>query len=150
MGVLGDEHEAQAVVRDAWELWLTLPADSNQCDGALLVALTMQMSLQRCRTDGSPRGLPSSGERRHEARLPAAAFTPGKALELADDLATMLMTMLERVSPEARAAFVLHDLFAADFPEVARLMGTSESACLDLVDQAKAQLLSDRPGRPTV
>ena len=67
--------------------------------------------------------------------------------ELADNLAATLMGVLGRVSPEARVAYVLLELFGADLPEVARLMGMSESACLGLAEQVELQLLGRRPGR---
>jgi RNA polymerase sigma-70 factor (ECF subfamily) len=53
--------------------------------------------------------------------------------------------LLERLTPEARAAFLLREVFDADYDEVADAIGKTESACRQLVSRAKAQLRDERP-----
>jgi RNA polymerase sigma-70 factor (ECF subfamily) len=53
--------------------------------------------------------------------------------------------LLERLTPEARAAFLLREVFDADYDEVAEAIGKTEAACRQLVSRAKAQLRDERP-----
>ncbi|MBW8835325.1 MAG: RNA polymerase subunit sigma-24, partial [Burkholderia sp.] len=71
--------------------------------------------------------------------------TPEQAKERADDVSVAFLMLLERLSPEARAAFLLREVFDADYDEIAKAIGKSEAACRQLVSRAKAQLRDDRP-----
>ncbi len=55
------------------------------------------------------------------------------------------MVTLERLAPEARAAFLLREVFDADYGEVAEALGKTEMACRQLVHRAKTQLQDTRP-----
>src|SRR5258708_36845762 len=78
----------------------------------------------------------------HFADSPA---TPEQAKERADDVSVAFLMLLERLSPEARAAFLLREVFDADYDEIAKAIGKSEAACRQLVSRANAQLRDDRP-----
>ena len=54
---------------------------------------------------------------------------PEHAAELADSLSMAALLLLERLSSEQRAVFVLHDVFAFPFSEIAEVIGKSEVAC---------------------
>jgi RNA polymerase sigma-70 factor (ECF subfamily) len=70
--------------------------------------------------------------------------------DLAADLSTALLLTLERLSPLERAAFLLHDVFAVDFPEIARALDRSEAACRQLASRARDHVRASRPRfRPT-
>lgn len=66
--------------------------------------------------------------------------TPKELKERADDVSVAFLMLLERLPPEARAAFLLHELFGANYSEVAAAIGKSTTVCRQLVNQAKAQL----------
>jgi RNA polymerase sigma-70 factor (ECF subfamily) len=57
---------------------------------------------------------------------------PEHAAELADSLSMAALLVLERLSPEQRAVFVLHDVFGFPFAEIAEVIGKSEAACRQL------------------
>jgi RNA polymerase sigma-70 factor (ECF subfamily) len=71
--------------------------------------------------------------------------SPEHAAELADSLSMAALLLLERLSPEQRAVFVLHDVFAFPFAEIADVIGRSEAACRQLASRAR-RLVDD--GRP--
>lgn len=52
--------------------------------------------------------------------------------------------MLERLTPDERAAFLLREVFDTDYPDVARTLGKSEAACRQLVSRARAQVREGR------
>jgi RNA polymerase sigma-70 factor (ECF subfamily) len=70
---------------------------------------------------------------------------PEHAAELADSLSMAALLLLERLSPEQRAAFVLHDVFSFPFGEIAAVIGKSEAACRQLAARARRHMEEGRP-----
>jgi RNA polymerase sigma-70 factor, ECF subfamily len=69
-------------------------------------------------------------------RLPAAD-DPAEAVAQADRVSLALLLVLEALTPEQRVAFVLHDVFAAPFEEVADLLGTTADNARQLASRAR-------------
>jgi RNA polymerase sigma-70 factor (ECF subfamily) len=67
------------------------------------------------------------------------------ALELADDLSVAFLLLLERLGPEERAAFLLHDVFEASYPDIARTLDKSDVAVRQMVSRARGRLGEERP-----
>jgi RNA polymerase sigma-70 factor (ECF subfamily) len=76
---------------------------------------------------------------------PAAYPDPEHAAELADSLSMAALLVLERLTPEQRAVFVLHDVFAFPFAEIAEVVGRSEVACRQLASRARRLMDEGRP-----
>ncbi len=70
---------------------------------------------------------------------------PEHAAELADSLSMAALLLLERLTPEQRAVFVLHDVFAFPFAEVAQVVGKSEEASRQLASRARRLMEEGRP-----
>lgn len=62
-----------------------------------------------------------------------------------DQLTTALLLALERLSPLERAAFLLHDVFAVPFGEVASALDRDEAACRQLAARARRHVAAARP-----
>jgi RNA polymerase sigma-70 factor (ECF subfamily) len=73
------------------------------------------------------------------------AIEPLDRLELAETLSMALLMMLERLSPDERAAFLLHEVFETDYVDVARILGKTEPACRQLVHRAKDRVKEGKP-----
>jgi RNA polymerase sigma-70 factor (ECF subfamily) len=58
------------------------------------------------------------------------------------------MVVLERLSPDQRVAFVLHDGFAVPFAEVAQVLGTNEAAARQLASRARKAVAAEAPPKP--
>lgn len=74
-----------------------------------------------------------------------AAASPEARVELAESLSLAFMTLLERLSPLERAAFLLREVFDQSFAEIAGALGTSEPATRQLVSRARAHIDLGRP-----
>ncbi len=74
-----------------------------------------------------------------------AYHDPEHVAELADSLSMAALLLLERLSPEQRAVFVLHDVFSFPFSEIAEVIGKSETACRQLASRARRQMEDGRP-----
>lgn len=78
-------------------------------------------------------------------------FAPDPAERAAhvDQVGIALLTLLERLSPEQRVAFVLHDVFAVPFAEIATVLGTAPTAARQLASRARRAVADESPRRPT-
>ena len=70
---------------------------------------------------------------------------PARSAELADSVSMAALLLLERLSPLERAVFVLREVFAFGFPEVASAVGRSEAACRQLAVRARRHMDAGRP-----
>jgi RNA polymerase sigma factor (sigma-70 family) len=87
-----------------------------------------------------PEPLPTGGP---EATDPAAQA------ELADSLSLAFLVLLEQLTPEQRAALLLHDVFGYSHEEVARVIGKSPASSRQLASRARRQLDERRPRFPS-
>lgn len=142
--MLGSTADAEEVVQDAWLRWHE--AEHGQLDSteAWLVSVTTRLAIDRLRS-AKVRRAHYVGIWLPEPLLENAPPTPEELLERVDSVSVAFLALLERLSPEARAAFLLREVFDADYAEVAEALGKSESACRQLVHRAKAQLQDPRP-----
>ena len=70
---------------------------------------------------------------------------PGEYAELSDSLSLAFLVLLERLTPEQRAALLLHDVFDYSHEEVAEIIGKSPSASRQLASRARRQVEEERP-----
>lgn len=145
--MLGSVAEAEDVVQDAWLRWHGTDRAVIANAEAWLVSVTTRLAIDQLRA--------AKLQREHYAGiwLPEPLLsdnpdTPEAIRERADDVSVAFLFLLERLSPEARAAFLLREIFDADYAEVADVIGKSEAACRQLVSRAKAQLRESRPRNP--
>lgn len=145
--MLGAMGEAEEVVQDAWLRWHEAEKDSFDSAEAWLVTVVTRLSIDRLRAAKVQRAH-YIGAWMPEPMLtgtPDSPATPEQLLERADNISVAFLAVLERLAPEARAAFLLREVFDADYDEVARTLGKSEAACRQLVHRAKAQVQEGRP-----
>jgi RNA polymerase sigma-70 factor (TIGR02957 family) len=142
--MLGSSADADEVVQDAWLRWHTTTTTVANAE-AWLVAVTTRLAIDRLRA-AQARREDYVGTWLPEPILTAAdtPHTPEQLLERADQLSVAFLTVLERLAPEARAAFLLRDIFEADYAEVATALGKSEAACRQLVHRARTLLKDGR------
>ncbi len=142
--MLGSVAEAEEVVQDAWLRWHEADKAGLDSAEAWLVTVVTRLSIDRLRA--------AKVQREHyigawmpEPTLTESPDTPEESLARADDISVAFLAVLERLAPEARAAFLLREVFDADYEEVALTLGKSEAACRQLVHRAKAQVQEARP-----
>ncbi|MGH8081128.1 MAG: RNA polymerase sigma-70 factor [Lysobacter sp.] len=142
--MLGSLAEAEDVVQDVWLGWneadLSQVADSE----AWLITATTRRSIDRLRRARTHREQ-YVGIWLPEPILSDSPATPEALQEASSDLSIAFLTVLERLAPEARAAFVLREVFDADYADIARTLDKSEAACRQIVHRAKSQLREERP-----
>lgn len=142
--MLGSTAEAEEMVQDAWLRWHESDRAAVASVDAWLVTITTRLAIDRLRA--------AKVQREHyvgfwlpEPALSDSPHSPEQLLERAGDLSVAFLTLLERLAPEARAAFLMREVLDADYDELAQTLGKSEAACRQLVSRAKAQLREGRP-----
>lgn len=144
--MLGSVHDAEEVVQDAWLRWNEVE-DPRRIESAeaWLVTTTSRLALDRLRA-AKVRREHYAGQWLPEPLLTTdSPPTPHEIVERADDISVAFLVLLEQLAPEARAAFLMREVFDASYAEVAEVVGKSEAACRQLVHRAKEQLREGRP-----
>jgi RNA polymerase sigma-70 factor (ECF subfamily) len=128
--------DAEDAVQDAWLRWQA-SADAPEDLRAWLTTVVSRLALDRLR----------SAARRRETYvgewLPEPVVTtPGVADPLSvvvahEDAHYAAMVVLERLTPDQRVAFVLHDGFAVPFTEIGSVLGTTDAAARQLASRAR-------------
>lgn len=125
------------------EAWLRLSrSDTASIDnlGGWLTTVTARVCLDMLRSRKSRREEPLTPS----APEPVATGTGGSSPEheavLADSVGLALLVVLDRLTPAERLAFVLHDMFALPFEEIAPIVGRSETATRQLASRARRRV----------
>jgi RNA polymerase sigma-70 factor (ECF subfamily) len=142
--MLGIRADAEDVVQDAWLRWHDKPRDEIRSLEAWLVTVTTRLAIDRLRTTKVDREA-YVGWWLPEPLVELDEKTPESMLELANDVSVAFMWILERLSTEERAAFLMRQVFDSDYAEIADVINKSEPACRQLVHRALARVQQERP-----
>ena len=148
--MLGDIGAAEDVVQDAFSRLLrTRPGEIDDARGWLIV-VTSRLCLDQIRSARARRErphdaseiefvevspLPATGSAHHDA-----LDDPADRVTLDDSVRLALLVMLQRLSPAERVVFVLHDIFAVPFDDIAQTVGRSAASCRQLARRARRKI----------
>lgn len=141
--MLGTPADAEDVLHDAWLRWQAQDIAALDDPEAWLVTVTTRIALDRLRRAKTERAH-YPGPWLPEPIDPSTA-TPEAALEHSETLTLSFLLLLERLTPEERAAFLLHEVFDYSHGEAAAILDISEDACRQRAHRAKARLREGRP-----
>jgi RNA polymerase sigma-70 factor (ECF subfamily) len=142
--MLGVRADAEDIVQEAWLRWQHGGADAARIPEAWLVTVVTRLAIDRLR------GAMLERERYVGPWLPEPLVedttdSPEAALEAAGDISTAFLLMLERLGPEERAVFLLHQVFDFGYGEVAAMVGKTEAACRKILQRARERVRAARP-----
>lgn len=135
--MLGSVTEAEDAVQEAWVR--VSRADVRQVDnlGGWLTTIVGRVCLDMLRARRSRAELPLEPE----TPVPVADHPgPEQDALLADSVGTALLVVLDTLTPAERLAFVLHDLFAVPYEEIAGVVGKSPAAARQLASRARRRV----------
>jgi RNA polymerase sigma factor (sigma-70 family) len=141
--MLGSLSEADDAVQEAWLRLSRSDARGIDNLGAWLTTVVGRLSLNMLRSRRSRREEPL------EAHLPepivdsADGSDPEHEALLADSVGLALLVVLERLSPAERLAFVLHDMFAVPFSDIARILDRSPDAARQLASRGRRRVRAE-------
>lgn len=141
--MLGSRAEAEDILQDAYLRWHQSAQEDIRSPVAFLVTMTTRLCLDRLRELKSERET-YTGPWLPEPILDESMPSPEMRLELADDVSIAFLATLERLGTEERAAFLLHDVFDYDYPEVAQVLEKAEPCCRQMVHRARTRVREGR------
>ncbi len=141
--MLGSTAEVDDAVQ---ETWLRLSrSDTSAVDnlGGWLTTVVARVCLDMLRSRKSRREEPIGPH----VPEPAARDDHERDVEMADSVGAALLVVLETLNPAERLAFVLHDMFAVPFEEIAPIVGRTPAAARQLASRARRRV-QGTPGVP--
>jgi RNA polymerase sigma-70 factor (ECF subfamily) len=146
--MLGSVAEAEDVVQEAFLRYhRTLErGEAIESPKAYLSAVVTRLAVDTLRS-ARVRKERYVGEWLPEPLLTGASATDdvARAAEDADSLSMAFLLLLERLTPNERAVFLLHDVFDYGYGEVAEILGKSEASCRQLAVRARRHVEEHRP-----
>src|SRR5919201_4803576 len=143
--MLGSLSEAEDAVQEAWLRLSRSDTSDIENLGGWLTTVVGRVCLDMLRSRTSRREDPL------EAHLPdplvshADGIDPEHEALLADAVGLALLVVLESLGPAERLAFVLHDMFAVPFEEIAPIVGRSPAAARQLASRARRRVQGAAP-----
>lgn len=142
--MLGSAAEADDAVQEAWLRLSRTDTDDVRNLGGWLTTVVSRVALDMLRSRTSRREDPfDDGERDAVTADDAAPDPEGEAL-LADTVGPALLVVLDSLAPAERLAFVLHDLFAMPFDEIAAILERTPAATRQLASRARRRVQGAR------
>src|SRR5690349_24769605 len=138
----GTMADAEDIVQDAWLRWDRSDAASITDLRAWLTTVVSRLALDRLRSASHRR------ETYYGEWLPEPVVTgfegndPLSVVVAGEDARFAAMVVLERLTPDQRVAFVLHDGFAVPFAEIAPVLGVSDATARQLASRARRAVAS--------
>ena len=138
--MLGSASEADDAVQEAW---LRLDrADTSEVEnlGGWLTTVVARLCLDMLRARTSRREEPVGAHLPDPIASPQDGIDPEQEALLAEGIGLALLVVLDTLTPAERVAFVLHDMFAMPFDQVAAVVGRSPAAAKMLASRARRRV----------
>ena len=144
--MLGSVAEAEEVVQDAWLRWDRAEQATVENPAGWLTTVTTRLAIDRLKSASHRREI-YVGPWLPEPVVDRVDADPAGHVELAESLSMAFLTMLERLNPVERAAFLLREVFGSEYGDSASAVDRSEAACRQIVHRARERVDPDRPAR---
>ena len=144
--MLGSVSEAEDVVQEGFLRLHRARAGGERIESprAYLSTVVSRLSLDQLRS-AKVRRETYVGEWLPEPLVASADDDPARKAEIADSLSLAFLVLLESLSPEQRAAFLLHEVFDEPYSRIAEIIGTSAQNARQLASRARRHVDARRP-----
>jgi RNA polymerase sigma-70 factor (ECF subfamily) len=143
--MLGSMSEAEDAVQESWLRLSRSDTSDVENLGGWLTTVVARVSLDMLRSRKSRREDPLDPNLPEPIVSPADGTDPEHEALLADSVGPALLVVLDTLPPAERLAFVLHDLFAVPFDEIADIVGRSPAAARQLASRARRRVQGVTP-----
>jgi RNA polymerase sigma-70 factor (ECF subfamily) len=142
--MLGSASDAEDVLQDAWLRYRNVDRSVIRSPKALATTIVTRLCLDRLKSARMTRE-EYIGPWLPEPVLTSEVEGPDAMLQRAESVTLAFLVLLEKLSPEERAVFLLKDIFEYDHSEVAEMLGTTTDNSRQLLHRAKERLAEGRP-----
>jgi RNA polymerase sigma-70 factor, ECF subfamily len=143
--MLGSASDADDAVQEAWIRLSRSESSGVDNLGGWLTTVVARIALDMLRSRTSRREQPVSEMPMSLDPNGASSIQPEEAAMIADSLGPAMLVVLETLSPAERIAFVLHDMFAVPFDEIAPIIGRTPAATRQLASRARHRVRGANP-----
>jgi RNA polymerase sigma factor (sigma-70 family) len=143
--MLGSLSEADDAVQETWIRLSRTNADEVENLGAWLTTVVARVCLNMLRSRQTRREEPFGPHVPEPIIDPVAGVDPEHEALLADSVGLALLVVLEMLSPAERLAFVLHDMFAVPFEQIAPIVERTPEAARQLASRARRRVRGSSP-----
>ncbi|OBB36123.1 sigma-70 family RNA polymerase sigma factor [Mycobacterium sp. 852002-51961_SCH5331710] len=144
----GTMADAEDIVQDAWLRWSAARQESIKDLRAWLTTVVSRLGLDRLRSAAHRRETYVGEWLPEPVVVPLDRDDPLAAVVAGEDARFAAMVVLERLTPDQRVAFVLHDGFSVPFGEIADVLGIGEAAARQLASRARRAVADAPPPVP--
>ncbi|MGG1553620.1 sigma-70 family RNA polymerase sigma factor [Paenibacillus ferrarius] len=142
--MLGSLSEAEDAVQEAWLRLSRVDASSIDNMGGWLTTVVSRICLDMLRSRKARREAPMAEPSPEMSMSYTNLADPVEEAELAEAVGVALLVVLGNLNPAERITFVLHDIFAVSFGEIAPIVGKSEMATRQLASRARRRVRGAR------
>jgi RNA polymerase sigma-70 factor (ECF subfamily) len=142
--MLGSASDAEDVLQDAWVRYRTVDQSTIRSPRAFATTIVTRLCLDRLKSVRTTRET-YIGPWLPEPVLTSEVEGPDAMLQRSESVTLAFLVLLEKLSPEERAVFLLKDVFEYDHSEIADMLGTTTANSRQLLHRAKARLAEGRP-----
>src|SRR5438067_5890093 len=142
--MLGTIADAEDAVQDAWLRWSAAPRADVADPRAYLAKVVTNTALNRLRSVRSRREA-YVGPWLPEPLLTEAGPDAAERAELAESVSVAMLVVLESLTPDERAVFVLREVFGFEHAEIGTSLGRSAPALRQLAHRAREHVQARRP-----
>ena len=147
--MLGSVSEAEDAVQEAWLRLHRSDADAVENLGGWLTTVVARVALNMLRARRTRPEVPLDAHVPDPVVGSADGSDPEQEALLADSVGLALLVVLETLPPAERLAFVLHDMFAVPFDEIAPIVERSPAAARQLASRARRRVRGAAPAPET-
>src|SRR6059036_1917428 len=138
--MLGSLSEADDAVQESWLRLSRTDTSGVENLGGWLTTVVARVCLDMLRSRASRREEPLTPDAPEPVATSTSGSSPEQEVLLADSVGLALLVVLDRLTPAERLAFVLHDMFAVSFEEIATILGRSPTAARQLASRARRRV----------
>lgn len=142
--MLGSASDAEDVVQDAWLRYRAARPDDVRSPDAYLATIVTRLCLDRLKSAHATREQ-YIGPWLPEPIATGPAHEPDQLMQRSESITFAFLVLLETLSPEERAVFLLKDVFDYDHAEVAEILHTTVANSRQLLHRARARVAERRP-----
>lgn len=142
--MLGSASDAEDVLQDAWVRARGVDRSTIRSPRAFMTTIVTRLCLDRLKSARQTRE-EYVGPWLPEPVLTSELENPETMLQRSESVTLAFLVLLEELSPEERAVFLLKDVFDYEHSEIAEILGTTAENSRQLLHRAKARLAKGRP-----
>jgi RNA polymerase sigma-70 factor (ECF subfamily) len=148
--MIGSVAEAEDIVQEAFARFHEASPDAAS-PKAYLATITTRLAIDHLRSARAQREVypgpwvPEPIVEPYAGGGPSKPKTPEENIEMAESLSLAFLMLLEKLTPVERAVFLLREVFAYDFAEIASIVERSEDNCRQILVRARAHVDAARP-----